>query len=109
VFATHHREWRQDSLEREIKATRQELEAMRALLDELPGIFESRFATRLNPLLSERDRLIADTEQLRQTLLELQSAAAGSALLSLSGQKPRPPRIQRALRHAFGLQADRAA
>ncbi len=71
-----------DSLQRELAATREELEAMRALLDQLPEIFESRFASRMDPLLAERQRLVGETENLRQHLLELQPStpalAAGS-------------------------------
>ncbi|MDI9405365.1 MAG: hypothetical protein QM522_01550 [Chitinophagaceae bacterium] len=111
MFASHRQAWRQDSLEREISATREEIQAMRTLLDELPGIFESRFATRLEPLLSERNRLTGETEQLRQTLQELQPLATRACLPPPQPQPPTPRqgRIGGALRHAFGLVVDRAA
>lgn len=75
VLAAHQEAWQRDSLQKELAATRDELEAMRALLDELPAIFESRFASRMEPLLAQKQRLLLETDQLRQHLLSLQPAS----------------------------------
>jgi hypothetical protein len=107
VFAVHHQAWRQESLERELHATREELEAMRRLLEELPEIFERRFASRIEPLLTERERLAGETDRLRQVLKELKPA---SALPALPAGQSSGSGLGGVLRHAFGMQqSDRAA
>jgi septal ring factor EnvC (AmiA/AmiB activator) len=105
VFDAHQRGWQRDSLQRELAATREELEAMRALLDQLPEIFESRFASRMDPLLAERQRLVGETEHLRQHLLELQPSTPAL----MAQQPPQQPKLARLLRHAFGLPEAKAA
>ena len=79
----HQEAWQRDSLQKELAATRDELQAMRALLDELPGIFESRFSSRMEPLQAQKQRLLGETEQLRQQLLSLQPSGSTSALSAL--------------------------
>jgi non-ribosomal peptide synthetase component E (peptide arylation enzyme) len=93
----HQEAWQRDSLQKELAATRDELQAMRALLDELPGIFESRFASRMEPLQAQKQRLLGETEQLRQQLLSLQPSGGTTGLPALMpgtqpGQSvPEPP------------------
>ena len=40
-------------LERELARTREELQAMQALLEDLPSVFENKFRQRLQPLLEQ--------------------------------------------------------
>jgi hypothetical protein len=51
------------------------LEAVQALLEELPQIFERKFQSRLQPILGEQERLIQENSALRQQLLQLQPGA----------------------------------
>lgn len=87
VLDSHQESWRRESLQRELAATREELAAMRALLEELPAIFEGRFASRLEPLLGQRQRLQAETAQLREQLLALQPASGTTAALPPAEQR----------------------
>ena len=90
VLAAHQDAWQRDSLQKELAATRDELDAMRALLDELPGIFESRFAGRMEPLLAQKQRLLLETDQLRQQLLSLQPAGNPGSFPALLPGSPSP-------------------
>lgn len=90
VLAAHQEAWQRDSLQKELAATRDELEAMRALLDELPAIFESRFASRMEPLLAQKQRLLLETDQLRQHLLSLQPASSPASFPALLPGRPIP-------------------
>ncbi|MFM7286194.1 MAG: hypothetical protein ACKO3F_09975 [Cyanobium sp.] len=103
VFSAHQQRWRQQSLEQLLAATREELAAMKQLMDVLPGIFERRFALRMEPLLAHRERLLSETRQLRHDLVQLQGQSAPLNLLMLPAVPQRQPRLSRALRHAFGL------
>jgi hypothetical protein len=103
VFSAHQQRWRQQSLEQQLTATREELAAMKQLMDELPGIFERRFALRMEPLLAHRERLLSETRQLRHDLVQLQGQPAPLNLPMLPPVPQRQPRLSRALRHAFGL------
>jgi hypothetical protein len=107
VFSTHQEIWRQQSLEQQLAATQDELAAMKQLIEELPEIFERRFALRLEPLLAHRERLYRETQRLRHDLLELQTQRAPLSLPVLPPQqqlqRPAQLRLTRALRHAFGL------
>ena len=76
---------------------------MKQLMDELPGIFERRFALRMEPLLAHRERLLSETRQLRHDLVQLQGQWAPLNLPMLPPVPQRQPRQSRALRHAFGL------
>ncbi|MFN5195497.1 MAG: hypothetical protein ACK5E6_13925 [Cyanobacteriota bacterium] len=63
-------------LERELSACRAEIAALQDLLEDLPGIFESKFRQRLQPLLEQRDQLMQDNQALRQQMLAHQQAGA---------------------------------
>jgi hypothetical protein len=67
--------WRQEQLEQELRDAREELEAVQALLKELPQIFERKFQSRLQPILGEQERLIQENCDLRQQVLQLQPGA----------------------------------
>jgi hypothetical protein len=105
VFAAHQESWRQQSLEQQLASTREELAAMKQLIEELPEIFERRFALRLEPLLAHREQLHSETQQLRQDLLQLQGQrpTLRLPLVQPPVERRRQPRLARALRHAFGL------
>ena len=90
-------------LERELARTREELQAMQALLEDLPSVFENKFRQRLQPLLEQQQRLLSENTVLRQHLHQLQpGVGTGSQPVLLPHQQERP-RLRRALRHAFGL------
>ncbi|MFM8660403.1 MAG: hypothetical protein ACKOCI_03495 [Cyanobium sp.] len=103
VFSAHQEHWRQQSLEQQLAATREELAAMKQLMDELPGIFERRFALRMEPLLAHRERLLSETRQLRHDLVQLQGERAPLNRPMLPPVPQPQPRLSKALRHAFGL------
>jgi hypothetical protein len=104
VFTDHQETWRQQSLEQQLEATREELAAMQQLIEDLPDLFERRFALRLEPLLAHRERLQNETQQLRHDLLQLQSQRLPVSLPLLPPAPQRQqPRLARALKHAFGL------
>jgi hypothetical protein len=103
VFSAHEERWRQQSLDKHLAATREELAAMKELIAQLPEIFEQRFALRMEPLLAHRERLVAETQQLRHDLLHLQAHQQPANLPVLPPAQPRQPRLVKALRHAFGL------
>jgi hypothetical protein len=104
IFAAHQESWRKQSLEQQLAATREELAAMKQLIEELPEIFERRFALRLEPLLAHRERLRSETEKLRHDLLQLQGQRLPLSLPVLPPvQRRQQPRLARALQHAFGL------
>ena len=91
-------------LERELARTREELQAMQALLEDLPSVFENKFRQRLQPLLEQQQRLLSENTVLRQHLHQLQPGvgAAPHQPVLLPQQQERP-RLRRALRHAIGL------
>jgi hypothetical protein len=110
VFSPHQQTWKRESLQRELAACREELAAMRALLDDLPQIFESKFETRLQPLLEQKQRLLEGNQGLRQQLSQLQpSDALIAGQLMPAADPPASPSSRRrqawarSLRHAFGL------
>ncbi|MDA0717268.1 MAG: hypothetical protein O2839_03485 [Cyanobacteria bacterium] len=96
VFLWHQQQERQGALEQELVKTREELQAMQALLEDLPGIFEDKFRQRLQPMLDQQQRLLSDNAMLRQHLL-------------MPKQELSQPRRRQALLHAFGLGSNRAA
>jgi hypothetical protein len=103
VFSAHRPNWRQQSLHQQLVATREELAAMKQLIEELPEIFERSFAQRLEPLLAHRERLVHETQQLRRDLVQLQLERQPLCLPMLEPPKARRPGLTRALQHAFGL------
>jgi hypothetical protein len=90
-------------LERELARTREELQAMQALLEDLPSVFENKFRQRLQPLLEQQQRLLSENTLLRQHLHQLQPGVATAPQPVLLPQQQERPRLRRALRHAFGL------
>jgi len=93
-FSWHQQQERREALEQELAKTREELQAMQALLEELPALFEDKFRQGLQPMLEQQQRLLEDNANLRQHLLQLQPARD-------SGRQP--------LLHAFGLNSDSRA
>jgi hypothetical protein len=109
VFSWHQQRERQEELEQELAKTREELQAMQALLEELPNLFEDKFQQRLQPMLEQQQQLLEDNANLRHHLLELQPGPdAGRQKLLLPGER-NLPRVREALRHAFGLPGKRVA
>lgn len=90
-------------LERELARTREELQAMQALLEDLPSVFENKFRQRLQPLLEQQQRLLSENTVLRQHLHQLQPGVGAAPQPVLLPQQQERPRLRRALRHAFGL------
>ena len=90
-------------LERELARTREELQAMQALLEDLPSVFENKFRQRLQPLLEQQQRLLSENTMLRQHLHQLQPGVGAAPQPVLLPQQQERPRLRRALRHAFGL------
>jgi hypothetical protein len=103
IFGDHQQSWRQQSLEQQLTATREELAAMKQLIEQLPEIFEGRFVLRMEPLLAHRERLLSETQQLRHELLQLQAEGLPVNLLPLPPVQRRQHRLGRALKHAFSL------
>ena len=90
-------------LERELARTREELQTMQALLEDLPSVFENKFRQRLQPLLEQQQRLLSENTVLRQHLHQLQPGVGAAPQPVLLPQQQERPRLRRALRHAFGL------
>ena len=90
-------------LERELARTREELQAMQALLEDLPSVFENKFRQRLQPLLEQQQRLLSENTVLRQHLHQLQPGVGAAPQPVLLPQQQERPRLRLALRHAFGL------
>jgi hypothetical protein len=96
VFLWHQQQERHSELEWELAKTREELQAMQDLLEDLPKLFEDKFRQRLQQLLEQQQRLLRENAMLRQHLLMPQQ------------EQSRPGRRQ-ALLHAFGFGNNRAA
>jgi hypothetical protein len=103
VFSAHRDNWRQHSLQQQLVATRDELAAMKRLIQELPEIFERSFSLRMEPLVAHRERLLRETQQLRHDLVQLQHERQPLSLPMMEPPQSRRPRLARALQHAFGL------
>jgi hypothetical protein len=104
VFSWQQQQERQNELEQELAKTREELLAMQALLEDLPGLFEDKFQQRLQPMLDQQQRLLSENANLSQHLLQLQPGSDTSTQrLLLPQQKPARPRLRQALLHAFGF------
>lgn len=72
VFNWTQQSGREQQLHKELQAARDELEAMQALLSDLPEIFERKFQSRLEPILEQQHRLLEDNAALRQQLLQIE-------------------------------------
>ena len=104
VFSWQQQQERQNELEQELAKTREELLAMQALLEDLPGLFEDKFQQRLQPMLDQQQRLLSDNANLRQHLLQLQPGSdTGTQRLLLPQQEPARPRLRQGILHAFGF------
>ena len=102
VFSWHQQQERQNQLEQELAKTREELLAMQALLEDLPGLFEDKFQQRLQPMLDQQQRLLSENANLSQHLLQLQPGSDTSTQrLLLPQQKPARPRLRQPLLHPF--------
>jgi hypothetical protein len=92
VFHWNRGHGREQLLEQELSAARDELQAMQVLLEELPEIFERKFEARLRPVLEQQYQLLQDNARMRQQLQALQPAS--------EAQTPRlllPPSLKRVL------------
>jgi len=83
-------------LELELAAARDEATALHEMLEDLPEIFERKFRQRLQSILEQQQRLLADNQSLREQLYSLAPAAPGvetrpSRLLLPSSQPSLPP------------------
>ncbi|KMM16598.1 hypothetical protein [Synechococcus sp. GFB01] len=72
MFSWTQQSGREQQLQKELQAARDELEAMQGLLSDLPEIFERKFQSRLEPILEQQHRLLEDNAALRQQLLQIQ-------------------------------------
>jgi uncharacterized protein YhaN len=109
VFSWHQQRERQEELEQELAKTREELQAMQALLEDLPALFEDKFRQRLQPMLEQQQRLLEDNADLRHHLLQLQPGAEPARQRYLMPRQEDRPRMRQALLHAFGFNDKRAA
>ena len=74
---------RTQQLQQELSRTQQELEALRALLEELPQIFERKYSERLQPLLERQQQLLQDNRALQDQIQRL-SPSLGEVRLRFS-------------------------
>lgn len=65
-------------LEQELAAARDEASALHEMLEDLPEIFERKFRQRLQGVMEQQQRLLADNQSLRDRLYALQPAAPES-------------------------------
>ena len=87
-------------LELELAAARDEATALHEMLEDLPEIFERKFRQRLQSILEQQQRLLADNQTLREQLYTLAPGAPGvetrpSRLLLPSSQPSMPPLAKR--------------
>ncbi|MEB3184830.1 MAG: hypothetical protein VKM97_02995 [Cyanobacteriota bacterium] len=92
VFHWNRGHGREQLLEQELSAARDELQAMQTLLEELPEIFERKFEARLRPVLEQQYQLLQDNATMRQQLQALQPAPTPPASRLLL-----PPSLKRVL------------
>jgi hypothetical protein len=83
-------------LELELAAARDEATALHEMLEDLPEIFERKFRQRLQSILEQQQRLLADNQSLKEQLYTLAPASSGvetrpSRLLLPSSQPSMPP------------------
>lgn len=101
VFHWNQRNWRQEQLEQELCAAREELAALQALLEDLPEIFERKFQSRLQPILGEQERLIQENGALRQQLLQLRPQTGALQPMLPPVPEPRGRRLRSTLRRVL--------
>jgi hypothetical protein len=87
-------------LELELAAARDEATALHEMLEDLPEIFERKFRQRLQSILEQQQRLLADNQSLREQLYSLTPASPGvetrpNRLLLPSSQPSLPPLAKR--------------
>lgn len=84
------RSTRELELERELEAARAEVQALHEMLEDLPEIFERKFRQRVQGLVGEQQRLLADNQLLRDRLYTL-TPATPTARLGRAGSNSRGP------------------
>jgi hypothetical protein len=94
-------------LELELEATRDEVEALHQMLEDLPEIFERKFRQRQKAFLDHHEHLLADNRALRERLYALGPAtpAAPAALppaTTTTTSGSRRQRLRSALSSLFG-------
>ncbi len=105
TFLWNRREQRQ--LQLELEAARDEIAALHEMLEDLPEIFERKFRQRVQGLVEEQRRLLADNQMLRERLYALTPASPVSPPLALPPRSSFPARgersrLRRSLRSALG-------
>ena len=99
---------RELELERELEAARAEAQALHEMLEDLPEIFERKFRQRVQGLVGEQQRLLADNQMLRDRLYALTPATATmrrGTVAALPGRAPAAPErkgLRHTLREALG-------
>ena len=92
-------------LQLELEAARAEIDALHEMLEDLPEIFERKFRQRVQGLVEEQRRLLADNQLLRDRLYALTPATptASRALPSQTSfsSRDRHPRLRHSLRSAL--------
>lgn len=91
--------------QRECTRLEQELLSLQALLEDLPGIYESKFRQRLRPLLEQRDWLLQNNAQLR-SLLPPETMPPGRLARLPQAPAPSRPRLGRYLKALFRPDAE---
>jgi len=100
-------------LEIELAAARDEATALHEMLEDLPEIFERKFHQRLQSILEQQQRLLADNQALREQIYTLAPGAPGvetrPSRLLLPASQPSLPQLQKrrplgeTLRKVLGL------
>jgi hypothetical protein len=96
-----------ERLELELAAARDEANALRQMLEDLPEIFERKFRQRLHAFHDHHQHLLADNKALRERLYSL-SPTHGEGLSQArpelaAGEVPHRQRLFRALRNSLGF------
>ena len=74
---------RVQQLEQELAVARDEASALHEMLEDLPEIFERKFRQRLQGVMEQQQRLLADNQALRDRLYALQPAGSEAAGLGM--------------------------
>ncbi|MFM7266666.1 MAG: hypothetical protein ACKOZW_13960 [Cyanobium sp.] len=99
---------RELELERELEAARAEVQALHEMLEDLPEIFERKFRQRVQSLVGDQQRLLADNQMLRDRLYALTPApptvrrGSIAALPGRGASEPERKGLGHAVREALG-------